>query len=213
MADDIQTGELPSWLQDAEVTKLKDAAGKFWGQVSSWLKLPLEQLDPITCHPVVLRLYANERDVERFVTEPDSLYRLRVATAVSNTRDAGELIGMEQIVERFGEVIAGTIERDPDKDWDVITLVLENGVLTKDWQLGQFIIRQYGRTCRRYEFLLLDMIDAVAVSGGAEGGIDSMTTSLPLYVPTFEDTVAVPVSISISGADVYRDKIRGFEWL
>jgi hypothetical protein len=205
-------GKLPSWLNGPEITHLKDAAQEFWSGVSSWLELPLKQLDPITCHPVVLRLYAYERDVERFISEPDSLYRLRVATAVPNTRDAGELVGMEQIVERFGEVIAGTIERDPDKDWDVITLVLENGVLTRDWQLGQFIIRQYGRTCRRYEFLLLDMIDAVAVSG-AEGGVESMTTSLQLFIPTFEETVEVPVSISISGADVYRDKIRGFEWL
>ncbi len=212
MADDIQTGELPSWLQDAEVTKLKDAAGKFWSNVSSWLKLPLEQLDPITCHPVVLRLYANERDVERFVTEPDSLYRLRVATAVSNTRDAGELIGMEQIVERFGEVIAGTIERDPDKDWDVITLVLENGVLTKDWQLGQFIIRQYGRTCRRYEFLLLDMIDGFLV-GGAEGGVETVTTEMPLFIPTFEDSVSLPVHVSFNSADISRDHIKGFSWL
>ncbi|MDE8603890.1 hypothetical protein M3I01_013385 [Marinomonas sp. RSW2] len=212
MADNIKTGDLPSWLKDAEITKLKDAAGKYWQSVSSWMRLPLEQLDPINCHPVVLRLYAYERDVDRFVTEPDSLYRLRVATAVSNTRDAGELVGMEQIVKRFGEVIGGTIERDPDKDWDVITLILENGVLTKDWELGRFIIRQYGRTCRRYEFLLLDMIDSVLV-GGAEGGIDTVTSEAPLFVPKFEESVSVPVHISFNSADISRDHIRGFSWL
>ncbi|WP_067095616.1 hypothetical protein [Marinomonas atlantica] len=212
MTDDIQTGELPSWLQDAEVTKLKNAAGKFWGQVSDWLKLPLEQLDPITCHPVVLRLYAYQQDVDRFVTEPDSLYRLRVATAGSNTRDAGELIGMEQIVERFGEVIAGTVERDPDKDWDVITLVLENGVLTKDWELGQFIIRQYGRTCRRYEFLLLDMISGFSV-GGVEGGMETVTTKVSLFIPAYDDLVPLPIQISLNSAEVSRDHIKGFSWL
>jgi hypothetical protein len=205
-------GKLPSWLNGPEITYLKDAAQEFWSGVSSWLELPLKQLDPVTCHPVVLRLYAYERDVERFISEPDSLYRLRVATAVPNSRDAGELVGMEQIVERFGEVIAGTTERDPDKDWDVITLVLENGVLTRDWQLGQFVIRQYGRTCRRYEFLLLDMIEGVLV-GGAEGGVETVTTEVSLFVPTFEDSVSLPIPVSFNSADINRDHIEGVSWL
>lgn len=154
---------LPVWLRGPEITKLKTAAHNWWEQVEQWLQLPLNQLDAETCHPVVLQLMAYQRDVDRFATEPDELFRKRVKYAIQNTQDSGTAAGFKRIFERFDLVLSHQIERDPEKDWDVITLVLGSSELTKDPDLGQFIIRQYGRTCRRYEFLLEERLPGIQV--------------------------------------------------
>lgn len=152
--------ELPTWLRSNEITRLKNAADAYWENASEWLMLPLRQLDAETCHPVVVQLLAYQRDVDRFFNEPDTLFRKRVKWGIRNAQDAGFGQGFTRIFERFGIVLAGQIERDPDKPWDVITLVLGrgSGILTGEPALGQFIVRQYGRTCRRYEFLIEDLV-------------------------------------------------------
>lgn len=152
---------LPVWLRGPEISKLKTAADSWWAHVEQWLHLPLQQLDAETCHPVVLQLLAYQRDVDRFATEPDTLFRKRVKFAIQNTQDSGTAAGFKRIFERFDLVLSHQIERDPEKDWDVITLVLGSSELTKDPDMGQFIIRQYGRTCRRYEFLLEDRLPGI----------------------------------------------------
>ncbi len=43
-------------------------------------------------------------------------------------------------------------ERQPDIDWDVILVRVTDSQIADNTQLLIQIIRQYGRTCRRYQF-------------------------------------------------------------
>uniref|UniRef100_A6VSS7 Phage tail protein n=1 Tax=Marinomonas sp. (strain MWYL1) TaxID=400668 RepID=A6VSS7_MARMS len=159
---------LPVWLKNGpEVTKLADAFGEYWDKVEGWIKTPLSQLDAETCHITVLKLMAYQRDVNRFAGEPDDLFRKRVAFAVQNAQSAGSPKGFKEIFERFDLPLLGQIERDPEKDWDVITLWLGDSTITKNPELGQYLVRQYGRTCRRYHFLLVDFMPDLHVQGNA----------------------------------------------
>lgn len=94
--------KLPFWLDGAELAKLTAAAQSWWERVEGWLRWPLLQLDPATCHPAILDLLAWQRDITRFKGEPDSLYRLRVTHAFVNAVDAGSTAGMKRILERLG---------------------------------------------------------------------------------------------------------------
>ena len=156
---------LPVWLKSGpEVTKLADAFGDYWDKVEGWIKTPLSQLNAETCHVTVLKLMAYQRDVDRFAGEPDELFRKRVAFAVQNAQAAGSPAGFKEIFERFDLPLLGQIERDPEKDWDVITLWLGDSTITKNPELGQYLVRQYGRTCRRYQFLLVDPTPPLSIS-------------------------------------------------
>jgi len=158
--------ELPVWIREgSEVNKLSNAFGEFWDKAESWIKTPLNQRDAETCHVYVLQLLAYQNDIDRFADEPDDLFRKRVKFAVKNARDAGSKDGFKHILERFDVPLYGQIERDPDKDWDVITLWLADSTLTQNPELGQYIIRHYGRTCRRYEFLVVDGLENTTLSG------------------------------------------------
>lgn len=171
---------LPVWLNSPEINKLKNAADNWWQHVEGWLKLPLNQLDAETCNPIVLQLLAYQRDVDRFFSEPDELFRKRVKYAIQNAQDSGSKAGFERIFARFDVVLSAQIERDPAKDWDVITLKLGNSELTKQPELGQYIIRQYGRTCRRYEFFLEDRASTVFI-GAAWASVDRQTFTVPVH--------------------------------
>lgn len=158
--------ELPVWIREgSEVNKLSNAFGSFWDKAESWIKTPLNQRDAETCHVYVLQLLAYQNDIDRFADEPDDLFRKRVKFAVKNARDAGSKDGFKHILERFDVPLYGQIERDPNKEWDVITLWLADSALTQNPELGQYIIRHYGRTCRRYEFLVVDGLEATKLSG------------------------------------------------
>jgi len=158
--------ELPVWIREgSEVNKLSNAFGNFWDKAESWVKTPLNQRDAETCHVYVLQLLAYQNDIDRFADEPEDLFRKRVKFAVKNARDAGSKDGFKHILERFDVPLYGQIERDPDKDWDVITLWLADSTLTQNPELGQYIIRHYGRTCRRYEFLVVDGLEDTTLSG------------------------------------------------
>ena len=151
---------LKFWLAGTELTKIKDAAQSWWERVEQWLGWPLLQLDAETCHPVMLDLLAWQRDITRFKGEPESLYRLRVKHAFINAVDAGSTAGMKRILVRLGVGYVEIEERQPDRDWDVVLLQLSNTQLADNPELLRVLIQQYGRTCRRYDFVTITPVTA-----------------------------------------------------
>lgn len=147
--------ELPFWLAGTELTKLKAAAFNWWTKVEDWLRWPLLQMDAETCHITILDLLAWQRDITRFKGEPESLYRLRVKFAFINAVDAGSTAGMKRILQRLGVGYVEIEERQPDRDWDVVMLRLTNTQLSNNQELLRVLIQQYGRTCRRYDFVTI----------------------------------------------------------
>lgn len=145
--------ELPFWLGGAELTKLQVSAQAWWETVEHWMGWPLRQLDAETCHVAVLDLLAWQRDITRFRGEPESLYRLRVKYAFVNAVDAGSVAGFRRIFQRLGIGEVRIAERQPDRDWDIVQLHLDDQQLSDNPALLDMVIHQYGRTCRRYEFV------------------------------------------------------------
>ena len=147
--------ELPFWLDGAEPTKLKAAAQSWWEKVEGWMRWPLLQMDAETCHLTVLDLLAWQRDITRFKGEPEALYRLRVKYAFINAVDAGSTAGMKRILQRLGVGYVEIEERMPDRDWDVVLLRFSDSQLSQNPELLRVLIQQYGRTCRRYDFVTI----------------------------------------------------------
>ncbi|MCF1486215.1 phage tail protein [Pseudomonas sp. AA27] len=145
--------KLPFWLTGPELTKLKDAAQTWWARVTEWLRWPLLQMDAETCHLTVLDLLAWQRDITRFKDEPESLYRLRVKYAFINAVDAGSTAGLKRILRRLGVGYVEIDERLAGRDWDVVLLRLSDSQLSENPELLRVLIQQYGRTCRRYDFV------------------------------------------------------------
>ncbi len=145
--------KLPFWLDGIQLTKLTAAAQSWWERVEGWLRWPLLQMDPDTCHLTVLDLLAWQRDITRFKDEPEALYRLRVKHAFINAVDAGSTAGMKRILQRLGVGYVEIEERHPDRDWDVVLLQLGNSQLAENPELLRVLVQQYGRTCRRYDFV------------------------------------------------------------
>lgn len=155
--------KLPFWLAGAELSKLRAAAQSWWEAVSGWLDWPYHQLDPETCHPSILELWAWQRDVTRFTGEPEALFRTRVRYAFINSVDAGSTAGMKRIFVRLGVGYVEIEERQPERDWDVIQLKFSNAQLSLNPELLRVLVQQYGRTCRRYEFVTITPVAARAV--------------------------------------------------
>ncbi|KNX80118.1 phage tail protein [Pseudomonas sp. BW16M2] len=145
--------KLPFWLAGTELTKLKDAAQAWWARVTEWLRWPLLQMDAETCHLTVLDLLAWQRDITRFKDEPERLYRLRVKFAFINAVDAGSTAGLKRILRRLGVGYVEIDERLAGRDWDVVLLRLSDSQLSENPELLRVLIQQYGRTCRRYDFV------------------------------------------------------------
>ena len=146
---------LPFWLDGPQLTKLKAASQAWWEKVEGWLQWPLLQMDAVTCHLTVLDLLAWQRDISRFKDEPESLYRLRVKFAFINAVDAGSTAGLKRILQRLGVGYVEIDERMPDRDWDVVLLRLSDSQLSQNPELMRVLIQQYGRTCRRYDFVTI----------------------------------------------------------
>lgn len=158
--------ELPFWLNAGELVKLKAAAQAWWQRVEGWLQWPLRHMDPEHCHLTLLDLLAWQRDISRFRGEPQSLYRIRVKFAFINSVDAGSTAGLMRILQRLGVGYVEIEERLPDRDWDVVLLKLSDLQISDNPELLRVIVQQYGRTCRRYDFvtitpmsLLVAMVD------------------------------------------------------
>ena len=147
--------KLPFWLDGKELNRLKTASQSWWNKVEGWLQWPLLQMDAETCHLTVLDLLAWQRDISRFKDEPESLYRLRVKFAFINAVDAGSTAGLKRILQRLGVGYVEIDERLPDRDWDVVLLRLSDSQLSQNPELMRVLIQQYGRTCRRSDFVTI----------------------------------------------------------
>ncbi|MGK4355008.1 hypothetical protein [Enterobacter cloacae] len=160
---------LPSWMNKGEPQALLRTARTFWAEVYSWITWLLRQFDPLTCIEPVLNLIAYDRDISRFSGEPLSLYRKRVAYAFINARDAGSVEGFINIFARLGIGYVELVERQPDIDWDVIMVRVTDSQIADNTQLMIQIIRQYGRTCRRYQFEVITS-ESLAIRAGWDQG-------------------------------------------
>ena len=160
---------LPSWMKKGEPDKLLKAARKYWALVYGWITWPASQFDPLTCAEPLLNLLAYDRDITRFNGEPITLYRKRVAYAFINARDAGSVAGFISIFERLGIGYVELLERQPGIDWDVILVRVTDGQLAGNAQLLLQIIRQYGRTCRRYQFEVMTSTSLIMRAGWDQG--------------------------------------------
>ncbi|NWD54281.1 phage tail protein [Pseudomonas veronii] len=156
--------KLPFWLDGPELTKLVSTAQAWWEKVRDWLNWPYLQFDLDTCHLAILELWAWQRDITRFNSEPEWLFRLRVKHAFINSVDAGSTAGLKRILQRLGVGHVEIDERNPSRDWDVVLLTLSDSQLSESPDLLRVLIRQYGRTCRRYDFLTITPVSlAVAL--------------------------------------------------
>lgn len=165
--------ELPFWLNGKELTKLKAACQRYWEKVQGWLTWPLLQLDPLTCQLDILNLLAWQRDITRFKNEPEHLYRLRVKYAYINAVDAGSVAGFIRIFERLEIGYTELDERQEGRDWDIVTVNLTDSQVANNHDLLMTIIYMYGRTCRRYEFSIINPLELHR--GLAEFSNDYMT--------------------------------------
>ncbi|EKP4476839.1 hypothetical protein P3X16_002261 [Cronobacter dublinensis] len=160
---------LPFWMSEGEPATLLRAARRFWTLVYGWVTWPVSQFDPLTCAEPLLNLLAYDRDVTRFDGEPLALFRKRVAYAFVNARDAGSVEGFINIFERLGIGYVELQERQPGIDWDVLLVRVTDGQIADNTQLMIQIIRQYGRTCRRYQFEVITS-ESLAIRAGWDQG-------------------------------------------
>lgn len=167
---ELQQPELPFWMAGAEATKLTLAAHAWFDMLGTVATLPARQLDPLTCSRIVLDLLAWQRNVTPYAGEPERLYRLRVAHAYANARDAGSVAGWKRIFQRLelgGVALEEWIDRHPqqgptagiraaavaDDDWDIIGVVVDDTAFPDQQNVLEIIVNEYGRTCRRYRFI------------------------------------------------------------
>lgn len=147
---------LPVWMNKGEPLTLAHASKIWWERVCGWLTFPLAQIDVDTCDEQLLSLLAYQRDINRFPGESLALFRLRVKHAFVNALDAGSLAGFARIFERLEIGQVQQLERQLWLDWDVILLRINDEQLSRDNVLMMNLVRQYGRTCRRYFFDVLN---------------------------------------------------------
>lgn len=174
---------LPYWFSGGEVSKLANAAGRWFAKLQEWAFWPARQMDARTCSPAVLDLLAYQRGIDRFPGEPLELYRLRVHYAYANAVDAGEVSGFARIMNRLGVGYMEQEERMPGVDWDIIDLCLSDSQLSRNQALLKVLLQDYGRTCRRYRWSILSP-QPVAVRAHGFGCTYTMDKAVapPLFV-------------------------------
>ncbi|WP_370604452.1 phage tail protein [Citrobacter braakii] len=166
---DFSQLKLPFWMNKGELARLLIACKKFWSRFYNWLTWPAKQFDPLVCPLPILNLLAWERDITRFNGESLDLYRQRVAFAWVNARDAGSVAGFTAIFDRLGIGHVEQEERQPGIDWDIIIVRVSDCQLAENTELMIQIIRQYGRTCRRYQYEVLTQLKFFINAGWDEG--------------------------------------------
>lgn len=160
--------KLPFWMNKGELSKISSLFEKWWDLVFKTIKIPLSFLDENTCPVFILNLIAYQRDIKRFKNEPLSLYRQRVKYAFINAMDAGSVQGFINIFKRLGIGYVALQERLPDIDWDIIKIYLTDDQIAGNNELLQYIIRKYGRTCRRYDYEIVT-VKGVVIGCGVFG--------------------------------------------
>ena len=140
------------WLNAGNLKQYATFLNTWYETVKGWLTFPASQFDIDTAHIDLVNLYAWQRDVERFNSEPEWLYRSRVKYAYQNARDAGTVAGFKRIWERMGLGTLEIQERIAGREWDIVALKITDGIISDNPELLDIIIEKYGRTCRRYEW-------------------------------------------------------------
>lgn len=179
---DLPRTKLPVWMNQGEPLKLANAAYKFWQIARAWSDWPLKQVDAETCHESLLKLLAYERDISRFTDEPIGLFRKRVKYAFINAKDSGSVAGFADIFSRLGIGEIKQLERQPAYDWDVIIIQVTDNQVAENNTLMMSLIRQYGRTCRRYVFQVINN-KTLNLHGGWFGGDTEFYHASFLSVP------------------------------
>jgi P2-related tail formation protein len=132
--------------------QLANIVNEWFSLVKEWLNFPFVQNDPLTCERFILDKIAWQRRVSQLTSEPEGLFRKRVAFAFVNQRDAGSAIGLKRILERLELGFVTINERVESRPWDVVVLTVDGQYFSDNNQLLTEIVALYGRTCRRYEF-------------------------------------------------------------
>ncbi|EJC3636978.1 hypothetical protein MYX88_002014 [Salmonella enterica] len=179
MHDRLPDIRLPVWMNRGNVVCLKNTLMNVWRRVYGWLAWPLSQTDPLTCDIRILNMLAWQYDITRFNGEPLALYRKRVKYAFINARDAGSVAGFKAIFKRLDIGYVEIHERTPGVDWDVILLHITDGQLAGNSELLTQIIRQYGRTCRRYRIQIVIPTTLIIGHGFTHGSWQCFYTEEP----------------------------------
>ncbi|NIB44768.1 phage tail protein [Pseudomaricurvus alkylphenolicus] len=169
---------LPVWLQADNVQKIKAAAGKWWEQLAIWAQWATTHRDIDTCDAKVLELIGWERRVDRLPSEDEALYRLRVKHALDNYKDAGTKEGLKLIFGRLGFEGIEVWDRVPNRDWDVVQVAVSDEQLATQPDLLAELARNYGRTCRRFEFSVSDKMTIDVVCADFNGDDHNVLASL-----------------------------------
>jgi hypothetical protein len=143
---------LKFWQNAGLLTAIGEVADTFYDLAQTWLEKVSGNIDPVTAPIEMVELLGWERDIDRFPGEDDALLRKRVKYALANAKDAGSKAGFERIWERLGLGEISQTERFDAENWDVIRLRIDEEIFGRYVWLLDTLIRQYGRTCRRYEF-------------------------------------------------------------
>lgn len=139
------------WMAAGNTVALLKTINRWFTYVKDLLQWPVQQYNLETAPLFIVDMIAEERDVQRYRNEPESLYRLRVIHAYQNARDAGTVAGFKAIWARCGLGEVAVFERVPGEDWDVIQLWSDVNVIADNPELIRILIEKYGRTCRRYQ--------------------------------------------------------------
>lgn len=140
------------WMSRGELAKLAVALHNYWLRVEKVLRMPLAKHDPLTAPIDIVRMMAWERDIDPLEREDEMIFRIRVANAYSFARHGGETAGFKNMFGKLGVDWVEIHEREDQEQWDVVTIeTADSDLAQKNWLMNT-MIRQYGRTCRRYQF-------------------------------------------------------------
>ena len=140
------------WMSRGELAKFAVALHNYWLRVEDVLRMPLAKHDPLTAPIGIVKLMAWEKDIEPLEREDEMIFRIRVASAYSFSRHGGETAGFKDMFGKLGVSWVEIHEREDQEQWDVVTIETADGELAQKNWLMNAMIRQYGRTCRRYRF-------------------------------------------------------------
>ncbi|MFA0085338.1 hypothetical protein [Vibrio sp. 10N.261.51.F12] len=143
---------LKHWMGKGELYKLGNALLGYWSRIKAILEWPLQQLDPMVAPIEFVDLIAWQRDIERLPKEPEQIYRIRVNFAYSFAAGGGSEVGWEDMFAKLGYPHIKIDERLNYYPWDIVSVKVKDGDINDVPGLMDAIVRQYGRTCRRYSF-------------------------------------------------------------
>jgi len=180
------------WMKEGESPSLVTLSQSWWTRVKTWLQWIISDIDVETAPLALVTLLGWQRDIDRFPSEPERLFRLRVKFALANAKDSGCKSGFERIWERLGLGDIKQYERFDAENWDVIRLQIDEGIFGEYYWLLDELIQRYGRTCRRYELVssapvpvCLRLFDFTYASENCRAGIDTGTAGAVFNTRSF----------------------------